>query len=721
MTFPSTKTTHMRTSRYLRSVISICTGCLLICSLAGAQARVDLSHFNSSGTASVAVSGEHLTIAWDAGKGAQGQADLDLRDSEPLFSRIAIGEGKGDSAVIARHLDPVFILTVGKRKLTPEKGWLIFFDNPYRRPYDAYRLELDKRQARVVSEGSRTRVVLSGAKAGPFTGDLEITFFGGSPLFKIDAVMSTNRDSVAVVYDAGLIARTPWDKDRWNNVNPFGSLHWEDVQGTARELTRAANPMQSVNLAVRYRTMVASSGRGSLAVFPPPHQYFFPEDNCYNMAFVWYGRNYRDMIPQFGIGIRQELEGDKRFVPWFNAPPGSRQHMSFFCLVGSRGGRATLEAVKAYTHQDKYVPLPGYYTMTSHYHTEPEMDALKGKPLSEIGQFVTAFKDVGVDIVHLASFHGVGHPEGPDSLRLRELETSFQLARRWSGHGFLLLPGEEPDHFFGGHWISLFPRPVYWVMSRKTGQPFVEQNARYGKVYHVGDVADMTRLLDAENGLVWTSHPRIKGSVGYPDGYKNEDFYKSDRFLGAAWKALPADLSHSVLGKRALDVLNDMENWGQKKYMLGEGDMFKMLPQYELYGNMNINYLQMDSLPSFDEGWQSVLNTLRAGRFFVTTGEVLITRFSAGGKTSGETLTLDKSGKANLIVDLSWTFPMNYLKITSGDGNKVYEKVIPMSDSRSFGHQVFNISLDLKNRKWVRVAAWDVAADGAFTQCVWIR
>src|SRR5699024_1697064 len=109
---------------------------------------------------------------------------------------------------------------------------------------------------------------------------------------------------------------------------------------------------------------------------------------------------------------------------------------------------------------------------------------------------------------------------------------------------FLLLPGEEPNHFFGGHWISLFPEPVYWVMSRDEGEPFVEQHPKYGKVYRIGSSEDMLRLLEQENGLVWTAHPRIKGSIGYPDGYKEEVFYKSDRFLGAAWKPMPADLSH---------------------------------------------------------------------------------------------------------------------------------------------------------------------------------
>ena len=33
--------------------------------------------------------------------------------------------------------------------------------------------------------------------------------------------------------------------------------------------------------------------------------------------------------------------------------------------------------------------------------------------------------------------------------------------------------------------------------------------------------------MEEEDGLMWTAHPRIKGSTGYPDNYKIEDFYKS--------------------------------------------------------------------------------------------------------------------------------------------------------------------------------------------------
>ena len=112
----------------------------------------------------------------------------------------------------------------------------------------------------------------------------------------------------------------------------------------------------------------------------------------------------------------------------------------------------------------------------------------------------------------------------------------------------------------------------------------------------------MLRLLEVENGLAWTAHARIKASSWTPDIYRKEDFFLSDHWLGAAWKAMPADLSHDRLGRRVLDLLDDMANWGNRKYVLGEVDVFKLDHTHELYGHMNINYVRLDRTPSYERG-----------------------------------------------------------------------------------------------------------------------
>ncbi|WP_133054087.1 hypothetical protein [Niastella yeongjuensis] len=89
-------------------------------------------------------------------------------------------------------------------------------------------------------------------------------------------------------------------------------------------------------------------------------------------------------------------------------------------------------------------------------------------------------------------------------------------------------------------------------------------------------------------------------------------------------------------------------------------------------------------------------------------------------QSSGESISLN--GKQTTIsFKLKWTFPMNYAEIISGDGNKVYRERISLQYTHPFGEQTFNVPLDLAGRKWVRLEAWDVAANGAFTQTVWVK
>jgi len=174
---------------------------------------------------------------------------------------------------------------------------------------------------------------------------------------------------------------------------------------------------------------------------------------------------------------------------------------------------------------------------------------------------------------------------------------------------------------------------------------------------------------------------------------------------------------------RALDLLDDMPSWGQRKYLLGEVDIFKVHSGQELYGHMNINYLKLAEVPRFDDGWASVLDTLRQGRFFVSTGEVLIRRFEVGGKESGETLPL--SGKSSqpteVRAELEWTFPPAFAEIIWGDGKTVSRHRVDLSESAAFGNMQFSIPLELRGAKWVRLEVWDIAANGAFTQPVWVE
>lgn len=689
--------------------------CMLLFSLTAgaalrAQVPVNTSGFTNEGGATVVDNQNIVFVSWPAGANSIGRIALNLEKDAPLFSSLQLVTGKRVSHLL-RNADAAFLLTVGKRDLVSQNGWNIFFDKVPLKPHQSYPVTLEKKSAAVTSRGNRTIIRVGDLKAPGFTGILEITLYKGSPLLNIAAVMATTADSVAIVYDAGLISK----EKNWKSIS------WAGVDGRIQTNAFALSDSSKTE-AVKYRTIMGSNTGGSLAVFPAPHQYFYPLDEAFNLRFTWHGNQYNKMFDGYGIGIRQDLYGDNRYVPWFNAPPGTAQRLNFFCLMAAGQPALLLENVKAFTHKDTYAPLPGYLTMASHFHNEHIMKTvLAGKPVPDTPNFVKVFEASGINIVHLAEFHYTAHPKGPDEQRLKELQTLFSECRRLSNKHFLLLPGEEPNEFLGGHWLQFFPKPVYWIMARKGEQSFVSEDPVYGKVYRVGNAVEMLDLLEKENGLAWTAHARTKGSTGYPDKYKTEKFFLSDRFLGAAWKAMPADLSQPRLGKRVLDLMDDMNNWGLKKKVMAEADLFTIEPENEMYAHLNVNYLQLQQLPSFKNGWQPVLDVLQQGKFFSTTGEVLIPSFTVNGKSSGATASLANTGIATVLFDLQWTFPLNFAEIISGDGVQVYRQKIDLNNTLSFGKQHFRQQVDLKGRKWVRLEVWDVAANGAFTQTTWLQ
>ena len=78
------------------------------------------------------------------------------------------------------------------------------------------------------------------------------------------------------------------------------------------------------------------------------------------------------------------------------------------------------------------------------------------------------------------------------------------------------------------------------------------------------------------------------------------------------------------------------------------------------------------------------------------------------------------NGQPELRATLQWTFPLQFAEIVSGDGQQVFRQRIELPDTTAFGSRTLRIKPTLAGRKWVRFEAWDVAANGAFTQPVWL-
>ncbi|MGP0069084.1 MAG: hypothetical protein ACLQGP_36475 [Isosphaeraceae bacterium] len=697
--------------------------------LIAAEPIVDLSGYRSDSGVVVRQEGARLNVDWPIKGSEAGRVILDLRTGGPLirFLGFVPKDGARPTALL-EGVDPVTDLLVGSRQAPsgrpPEMSvFNVFFDTPANRPFQTTRSQLSLKRLRVTSHGHGATVAIGEVTCGAFSGELDLTFYARSPLIHVATVIHTQEDRRAILYDTGLAFSEPSKPMRFVWMDTEGKLHRDEPAPDTKDR----------HLAVRHRTLIAETPAGSIACFPPPHQFFFPRDLTDNLRTAWYGRDHRGIDDRFGFGIRQSEKGGGSYVPWFNAPPGTDQRLGVFYLLSSGKADEALGQVLRYTNGDRFPDLPGYHKLTSHWHMATAVAAMNEKAKSgprTMPDLVGMFKTMGVEVVHLAEFHGDGHPQDPGPIRLAEIQAMFDECRRLSDDTLLFLPGEEANIHLGlsdagkhpGHWEYLFPRPVYWTMKRAPGQPFVEDLAPYGRVYHVGTGADMQALLNRERGLAWTSHARIKGSSWTPDLFRHEDFYLSDRWLGAAWKAMPADLSHDRLGRRALDLLDDMANWGQKKQLLGEADVFKIDHTHELYGHMNINYVRLDPdrIPRFDESWQAVLDAIRGGRFFTTTGEVLIPEFTVKGQPSGSTVELERGEHPEVRLDLRWTFPLKFVEVISGDGSHVFRERIDCSDTYEFDKRTMRLTPDLKGRTWVRVEAWDIACNGAFTQPVWL-
>jgi hypothetical protein len=155
-------------------------------------------------------------------------------------------------------------------------------------------------------------------------------------------------------------------------------------------------------------------------------------------------------------------------------------------------------------------------------------------------------------------------------------------------------------------------------------------------------------------------------------------------------------------------VADDLANKGFRKKMFGEVDVFQLDHTHELYAHMNVNYVRMDSLPTWDD-YSKVLEALAQGDGFVTTGEVLLpsVRWSSGGEG------------VRVKAAVRWTFPLALAEIVWGDGRETHHKMIDLVASTQFGSDEFTWTLEEPTWKWARLAVWDVAGDGAFTNAFW--
>ncbi|MDP9171066.1 MAG: hypothetical protein M3N54_10655, partial [Acidobacteriota bacterium] len=619
--------------------------------------QCDLSQYKAVPGIAAAMQKDALELVWSGERGEQLRASFAIRSGAPAVRELAARKAGGKWIVLGSNLTPEYQLTTGRRRLseqqmgpmrelgiafTPDvverEQWNAFWDAPLSIPGRAgTNLGLPRKpeeirhdwaayhstSCKVKSEGARVEVSFDGVDAGIFSGTLQYTAWRGSNLLRQEIIASTRLTPVAFKYVGGLkgfmIAegtRVIWrDTARgWQQYEFGGSLNQDPV-----------------GLRARNRTAILETGGGSLAFLPPSHKFFFAREMETNLGYVYYRK---DSQASFAIGVRQpdreegykpygvsdelwnrrvgESRGELQNFALYNAPPGTMQRMPVYFYLSPEDGRATQQAVMAYTHEDVYKAMPGFKVLVSHFHFHLNEQLTDAGTMDFQPTWLNTFRALGINIAILADFHGDSHATDTGKVRLDEQKVYFEGTRRFSDRDFLLIPGEEPDANFGGHYMFVFPKPVYFTHLRKPATPsklpFKENVAPYGSVYHTATAANELDLLKQENGLVWQTHPRTKGSAAYPDATKDTEFFNSDRFLGGSFQSLPVDQSEKRLCEgRCLGLLDDMNNWSGPKYMIAEGDTYMKYPDDETYGQLVVNYVRLASVPKFDDGWAPVL------------------------------------------------------------------------------------------------------------------
>ena len=672
----------------------ILLGLLVSAALCAQMVPVDLSGVRP-GPVRVVSEGASVAVEWPDEQSRTWRAVFSLDPARPLITSI----GTGGAALIERA-NPVYRCATGIRR----GGWDAFFDFPPTHPEGTHQYEgvFRMRSARAKSVGDRVELSFDGFKMGIFEGAIAYVFYPGSRLVQQLAIASTQAQDIAYYYDAGL--RMNAEADRRPGGNMESEISYYDTAGQFRSVkTSSVSVSERLPVAVRYRTLALRLARGSLAVFPAPHQYFFARDYTTNMAYLWH-RSWRGEI---ALGVRQLPDDNSPFYPWMNAPPGTAQRMSVFFLLDDQPPRHAIDHVLRYTHSDRYPALAGYKILAAHWHYAYTVQAME-KGLDWTPPFKPVLKAMGVDAAMIMDFHGDGHPRDLTDVRLKEIDAFYRACRAQSDPRFLLIPAEEANVHLGGHWSLVFPKPVYWYMDRPAGAPFRNQDPKYGAVYHTGNAKELLDLVKQEGGYMYQTHPRTKGSTGFPDKIRDTEHFLDPRYLGAGWKAMPSDLSSPRLGERSLKLVDDMQNWGLNKRLIGEVDVFQIDSTHELYAHMNVNYVRAASLPSFDR-YGSMLDTLARGDYFISTGEVLFPELRLEGASPSE---------IQVKAKVSHTFPLHMAEIVWGNSAETFRTTIPLESTHEFSDTQVEKRIPAEGWKWARFAVWDVAGNGAFTSPV---
>lgn len=699
-----------------------------------------------------------LAITWEGDNDAELRMRFGIDSSTPVIRELAVRKKGGTWSILATNVTPEFRVVSGMRRATQQQTepleklgvaltqdvidtikWEAFWDAPLyiegsgelppthktaipamkgvaNQPGLPRKTEEVRRASaiyavkscEVKTNGARLEIAFPGVTLGVFEGRLQYDVFKGTNLVRQVVIARTERDSVAYKYDGGLKGLA---------IRGSSRVVWRDLAGRWQD-QRFGGPVNRDSATVwsSNRLIAAELDGGSIAAFPPPHSFYGARESNQILGDNYYRK---DSDGAFAFGIRQaEKEEDPEFLHNFaltSARPNTWQQMPVFFYISGGTGATAVDAALTFTRGDRFKPLQGYQVMGSHYHVGlvPRLEESGG--LDNRLNDVESLKAVGINIFGVID--GVrGNEQGEKYLEAQAMY--YEAARRQSDSTFLVMPNKENVGVeLGGHHDLMVSKPTYWIPKRAPGEPLFTQHQKYGRVYHLGSPADLFEMAKLENAIINMPHPRSKGSTGYPDAMK-ETHFAQPLYEGAGYRwGMGIDGSEIRLCEyRCLGLFDEMTNWyvdrniplkhmqaiSESRSDIGERGK---PPADGTYANGPVNYIKLDKLPTVDD-MSPIINAMKRGEYFVTSGEVLITSYSVEGSGTQRTIN----------AEVEWTYPLNFVEVVWGDGKTTDRQIIPTTDLPPFGKKRFSIPFNSAGRKWVRFAAWDVATNGAFVQ-----
>jgi hypothetical protein len=724
----------------------------------------DLSDYKAMPGLSATNEGNVLVVTWDGQKDEEIRLRLGVEQGTPKIQDMAVRHKGAAWAIVAANLMPEYRVISGLRRIgnealeplrqlginiTPEvlarDRWEAFWDAPLslpglptatslgnasppkegvadqpglpRKPEEIKRASavFQVKSCSVKTNGGRIEISYPGVQLGVFDGQLQYTIYKGTNLVRQEVLGKTEQKWVAYKYEAGV---------KGVSINPGARVVWKDIANNWQDYRfgGAINETPMV-LQTASRVVVAESRTGSIAAFPPPHNFFWSREIDVNLGYNYYRK---DSATSYAFGVR---EADAEMPPEYagrgrsdyrenfalrSARPGTVQHMPVFLYVTAENGQAAAQAAFAFTHGDHYKAVPGYQVMANHFHTALTR---RYEALGFLHDFQVA-KAAGVNI--FAPIDGDGGAQGGGAERLKGLDDYYKIARLYSDKNFIMMPNEEIafgqttkiGRLLGGHNDLFVSHPVYWTATREPNQPLVEEDPKYGRLYHIGTPADLMEMAHREDLILYMPHPRSKASNGFPDGIKDTQHFRDANYRGIGFRwGMGVDGSEIRLCEyRCQAVLDDMNNWiadlpTPPKYVEAISEVYQQEPGDDMYANTPVNYVKLAELPGLDN-WKPVVDAMRRGEYFVTSGEVLIPSYTLQG--TGD--------KRTIVADVEWTFPLDFVEVVWGDGQKTERQIISTTDLTAFGKHHFTIPFSTAGKKWVRFAAWDSAGNGAMVQ-----